>query len=81
MFFVQMFACKDENVKFFNPQVYCMSYTTIMRRSREDEKNEIFPRILKCLSVKRNWTPRSCLIASAHAHYTVFLMEAIFSIR
>ena len=25
LFFVYMFACKDEHVKFFNLQVYCMS--------------------------------------------------------
>ena len=24
--FVHMFACKDENVKFFNFEVYCASY-------------------------------------------------------
>ena len=41
IFFVHMFACKDENVKFFNLQVYCMSY--IIERPRENEKNETFP--------------------------------------
>ena len=35
--FVHMFACKDENVKVFNLQVYCTSYTNkkITRRIEE----------------------------------------------
>ena len=40
-FFVDMFACKDENVKFFNLQVYFTCYTK--ERPREEEKNETFP--------------------------------------
>ena len=39
--FVHMFACKDENIKGFNLQVYCMSYTN--RKTTNDKKNETFP--------------------------------------
>ena len=36
-FFVHMFAFKDENVKFFNLQVYCMSYTDRKTWRRREE--------------------------------------------
>ena len=65
MFFVHMFACRDENVRFFDLQVYCMKHHQKTRRM----SNSRFP---KCLSVKRNWTPKYGLIASARAHCTVF---------
>ena len=37
LFFVYMFASKDENVKFFNLQVYCMSYTNRKTTTRREE--------------------------------------------
>ena len=37
--FVHMFACTDENVKFFNLQINCMSHTNrkTMRRCEEQD--------------------------------------------
>ena len=40
-FSVHMFACKDENIRFFNLHVYCMG--SQMGKPRKDVKNEPFP--------------------------------------
>ena len=37
LFFVHMIACKDENVKYFDIQVYCMSYTNRKTTRRREE--------------------------------------------
>ena len=37
LFFAHMFACKDENVKFFNLHVYCMSYTNRKTTRKREE--------------------------------------------
>ena len=35
--FVHMFACKDENVKSLNLQIYCMIYTNRKTTRRREE--------------------------------------------
>ena len=37
VFFIHMFACKDENIDYFNLQVHCMSQTTRKTTRRQEE--------------------------------------------
>ena len=64
------FACKDQNVKFFNLKAYCMTYTNRNTTRRQEESRHSLT--LNGLSVKKYWTPKFGLIAFAHSHCTVF---------
>ena len=66
---VHMFVCKDENVKFFNLQDYCMNYTNSRITRRREERDIPDYEGFIC---KEKLDTQICLGCSAHAHCTVF---------